>query len=138
MAANNSIKLLREELKKAYEKKSISKEIYLQILLSLNKESKNRRKAFEQIAFIMPDRRNPVSDLEQKMVELNVLLVEKFGNVDAVTKIVNDVFTLIPEDSAEKQVFFNVVNHFKYLTELITSNPSFLDIIQERDSYKLE
>ena len=137
MKTNNSFKILKEKLRKAYEDESISKEVYLEILFSLRKDRKERVLTLEQIAFILPAKKEPVSDLEQKMVELNVLLVEKFGNADEVARIVKEVFNLIPNDSEEKELFFNIVHHFQYFKELVQGNPAFLELIKERDSYKL-
>ncbi|AZA93048.1 Uncharacterised protein [Chryseobacterium nakagawai] len=137
MGIESSFKILRNEVKIAYENGAISKEVYLEILFSLRKDRKDKLLTLEQIAFIMPPKKNPVSDLEQKMVELNILLVEKFGNADEVSRIVRKVFDSLPDKSEDKVFFFNVVNHFKYLNELLNENPAFLDLIQERDSYKL-
>ncbi len=133
---NDTFKILHEQLKKAYQNGSIKKEVYLQILFSLKEDRKQRLATLEQIAFILPKRNHPVTDLEQKMIELNVILFEKFGNIDVVSKIVNDVFRSMPEDNKDKETFLNVVNHFEYLAELISGNPAFLEIILERNSYK--
>ena len=137
MKTKDSFKLLRKELKKAYCKNNISKDLYLEILFSLNKNSKEEINKYEKITFIMPDRKNPLSDLEQKMMELNIVLIEKYGNVEEVSKIIENVFNKIPEKSEEKIEFFNIVNHFKYLSFLLEGNPNLLTLIEERNSYKI-
>jgi phosphoenolpyruvate carboxylase len=133
---SKSVKLLHDQLHKAYHGGHIPKDVYLQILFSLKKTHQQRLEILEKIAFIMPKRKEPVSDLEQKIVELNIMLVEKFGDIDAVTAIVEKVFNTIAEESKEKDLFNGIVNHFKYLAELLRENPEFLEIIAERNSYK--
>jgi hypothetical protein len=133
---SKSVKLLHDQLQKAYHEGHIPKDIYLQILFSLRKTHRERLEILEKIAFIMPKRKEPVSDLEQKIVELNIMLVEKFGDIDSVSAIVEKVFNTIPGESNQKELFNGVVNHFKFLAELLRENPEFLEIIAERNSYK--
>ena len=86
--------------------------------------------------FVMPDKIYPINDLEQKMVELNVLLYENFENVSDVSETIGKIFDAIPEDSGDKDKFLNILCHFRCLEQLVSGNPSFMEIIKERNSYK--
>ncbi len=85
--------------------------------------------------YLMPESAHPINNVEQKMTELNVMLFEKFGSFENVFEIIQNIYDKLPEDP-EKEKLLNLILHFRCLEQITAGSPEFLEIIDERNSYK--
>ncbi|MEI7487454.1 MAG: hypothetical protein WCJ72_08605 [Chryseobacterium sp.] len=85
--------------------------------------------------YLMPENEHPINNIEQKMTELNVMLFEKFGSFENVFELIQKIYDQLPEGSESKNLM-NLILHFRCLDQLAGGSPSFLEIINERNSYK--
>lgn len=85
--------------------------------------------------FIMPEKAHPVNNLEQKMIELNVMLYESFGSFKSIFEFIQDLCESIPE-GADRKKMMKLILHFRCLDQIAAIKPGFSDIIDERNSYK--
>ncbi|MFC7345971.1 hypothetical protein ACFQO9_04470 [Chryseobacterium zhengzhouense] len=85
--------------------------------------------------FLMPEKAHPINNLEQRMVELNIMLYENFGSFENIFTLLQKMYEDLPEGS-EKVKLLNLILHFRCLNQITSGGPEFLEIIDERNSYK--
>lgn len=85
--------------------------------------------------YLMPKSAHPINNLEQKMIELNVMIFEKFGSFENVFEVIQNIYNKLPEDP-ENEKLITLILHFRCLEQLTSASPEFLEIIDERNSYK--
>jgi len=83
----------------------------------------------------MPENVHPITNLEQRMTELNLILCEKFRSFENVFEFLQGLQNTINE-GAEAENLTNLILHFRCLNQLTAGAPEFADLIEERNSYK--
>jgi hypothetical protein len=85
--------------------------------------------------YVMPENPHPINDVEQKMIELNVMLYENFGSYEKIFEFLQEIHSEA-ENSKKKEDLLSVILHFRCLDQLSKRSPGLLEIQEERNAYK--